>query len=321
MRLSGRFAWIVGVCLLASLGGCTEFRPERPMRSRSFDVELDLDKVRLGRVDEFVLNSRTTVPHTLVQAWYTVPERIPCTGGQSAAGIRLDGNLDSVDRLPTGSHQLRVAFGQNTVAFEKDGVLDLELDGGTCVRTPVVSQVIAFTPLDRPWRLILSNTLNGASGLYGLDAIYGVSAGIGRWMGPFLVSAQAGAGIALCGTGTCGTTSSGGSSTYPIDLDVRYAFRAARMGIMAFAPQIGVHYGYAPIALDALDGKHTFGAHYFQAVLAMDMADARRGPFYRLERNARYDFALPIGIVATPDSPTRSVAFAIGMVIRYVLPL
>src|SRR5262245_7412234 len=137
--------------------GCARFQPTLPMRARTADVELELQSIRVGKAKEIVYASRSTDAHQLPRAWMTVATRVPCSGGMEAASVVVDDGVGGPGALPPGAHQLRARFESEADDLALDLVMDVEVEGGGCLRAPVVSQSIPFVA---PRRFVLTTSLD-----------------------------------------------------------------------------------------------------------------------------------------------------------------
>ncbi len=314
---------LLGLLAVASLAACqVAVEPQRPMRGRSEDVRLDLRRIDVGP-NVFVFDSHAAVLRRLRLAYYTVPTRVPCSGGVQARAITVDGEDGDRDQLPGGNHTLRIVFGRQSIAYDLNTVIDIETDDGTCLRTPAISQVVGLAPVSR-WTLTISGEALTNTTFVGLRGIFGFAVGLGRWAGPVFVSGQVGAGQSVCAADVCGKDSNGQlryQAALVADADLRLPLFTWEGPQASLIPSVGLHYGFASGSVPALAGAQRFSAHYLQAVLGFSMAGLTHGPFVQVPRASFYEFAIPFGVVMDPGGPDHRVAFAGGLQVRFVLPL
>ncbi len=316
--------WFAG--LLVALGwgtlGCPRFRPIVPMHAQTGDIDIGLKLLRTGPARAFVLESRSSLPHALVRGWLTVASRTHCSGGAEIESFAVD-ELPSMVLAP-GSHEIVVRFSDGLDDYSLDTVIDLELDDGSCVRAPVISQSIPMVAEKRPLltfsSVILGNTnLSGPAS--GLVSIISFEVGAGVWAGPVLLNVQAGFAQANCSSGTCAKQSDGslGSSySVPLAAEARYAFGAGVVNKLESDWFVGARYAFTPIRLPTFEGDRSFQTHAVQGVLGWGFGDALRGPFLHLERVIPFELAVPLGVLAVPGG---GIAFTGGVEFRFLLPL
>lgn len=295
------------------------------MRARSGDVETELKTVTVGTKREFTFALRSPSPHAIRGGWLTVATRSPCTGGAEAAGIVVDDGRTPGTVLPPGQHDVAVRLAEGGRDLVLDTVIDLSLDDGVCVRTPAVSQVI---PLAAPagYVLLISDTIQGNAEMLGLGATFSLGLGAGRWLGPVLLTAEAGVGVAQCNIGTCGKKADG--SVYsglaiPASLDARVKVGSTVTNRVINYGFVGGRYGFTSVSLPAagVAPERHFGVHTAQAQFIWGLADAGRGPFVGSERTNLVEFAFPIGVMIGPDTATRRLVFTGGIALRFVMAL
>jgi hypothetical protein len=291
------------------------------MGARSGDLQLELGLFRAGFWNEFVFQSRSTVPHSIRQGWLTVASRAPCSGGQEATKIAIDGG--GGDSLSPGVHEVAIKFGAAPAGMELDLVVDLGLDDGLCARAPAISQSI---PMAAPNRFVMvgSMALHGGSDLRGLRATYGFRVGGGGWLGRFLLTAEAGVGAAVCNDSSCGRDSDGNLKSgvaFPLAVDVRYSF-APEVSSTIDAFFLGAGYSFMPVRLPASEERR-FGLHGLHVApgFAFGFFPMGNGPFIHAQRTPLYECLLPIGVLIDPSGSSRKVGFSAGMSFRMLLPL
>jgi hypothetical protein len=317
----------VALALLATASlGCPRFQPTLPMHATTGDVDLALSYLRF-RGPQVVLISRSTVPHTLVRAWATVPSRSPCTGGVEADALIIDEGVGegfgAGGALTPGTHQVALRFPDGSLDYTLDTVADLEIEEGACLRAPVLSQSVPLVPQKRPV-LVISTGLLGNPDIGGLRAVTSLEVGAGGWLGPFLVNVQVGAGAAICNSALCGKDSSGNLNSglaIPLALEARYGFGAGVLGRLQSAWFLGGRYAFEPVWLPATTGERSFQLQTLTAVLGWGSGDASRGPFRHLERAVPFEMAIPLGVAVAPDGLDRRVAFTGGLELRFLLNL
>jgi hypothetical protein len=315
-----------GAALLAlgvAVGGaCARFVPSVPVRARTGDVALDLDEVRVGVGRQIVYRSTSTTPHQLRRGWLTVPSREPCSGGAEATAVVVDEGLGPEGALPAGPHEVHVHLPQAD-GFSLDTVIDLELEEGTCVRVPAVSQSVPLEPRRRV-TLVVSTGLVGNTDLAGLRGVVGFEAGLGGWAGPVLLSGQLGLGATMCNAGTCGKDDHGnlkGGLAVPLALDARVSLGSAAVNRLRNFAFLGARYSFASVSLPARDGDRSFGVHGLYGVLSWAFGDVTPGPFRHHERGPVCEFAIPVGAVFAPSLAGKEVGFSGGFDLRFLFPL
>ena len=123
-------------------------------------------------------------------------------------------------------------FDDRLSEFTLDVVLDLTIDDGACVRAPILSQIV---PLEAEKRIVVvtASNIDINSELRGLGSVFDLQLGIGGWLGPVLLTAQAGVGEALCTPGVCGKESDGSlrsGTAFPFSVDARYSLGTTVVG-------------------------------------------------------------------------------------------
>jgi hypothetical protein len=308
--------------LAVSALGCFRFQPTLPMHALTGDVDLSLALVRF-RPREFVLTSRSTLPHTLVRAWLTVPSRSPCAGGLEADALLVDGATAYAGTLTPGEHQIAVRFPDNAIDYTLDTVADLEIEGGLCLRAPVLSQSIPLVPERRPVLVIATGVIGNAD-LSGLRAVSSLEVGAGAWLGNLLVNGQVGVGVAICTPAVCGKTSDGGLNSglaIPLAVEARYGFGGGIVGRLASAWFVGGRYVFEPVWLPALGGERSFQVQTLEGVLSWGFGDAFPGPFGQVPRALPFELAVPLGVALGIGTPNGSATFVGGVELRYLFPL
>jgi hypothetical protein len=312
------------VAALTLVVGCAQFQPTLPMRAQTMDVDLQLDTIRAGGAKELVYTSRSTQAHQIGRAWLTVASRVPCVGGAEADRILVDDGASAAGSLPPGSHEIRTRFAPYADDLRLDLVLDMEIESGGCLRAPAVSQSV---PFDAPKRFVLTTSIDvgGNGDLGGMQATGSLRVGGGGWVGPLLVTAVVGFGGATCNETTCGRDTDNSlrdGLVIPAALDLRYSLGShTSNGPFTNFLLVGARYSIMPTRLPALDGERRFLVHGIQGVLSWAMADAIRGPFLHKERMPLIELAVPVGVYWSPDVPTNHLVFAVGMDVRFLVPL
>jgi hypothetical protein len=305
--------------------GClTPFRPTLPMRAVSGDVELALKEVRVAGVQEVVYQTRSIAPHTIYRGRLTVPTRAPCSGGEDAVSIEVDRGTVPPGTLPPGDHELRARFENSANDFVLDLVFDLELEDGTCARAPMVSQSVPMIAV-KQFAFVGSIDITATPDLHGLRGLYGGKIGGGGWVGPMLLTAEAGLGSATCVEEVCGRDQQGkfrAGLSVPFSVDARYAFGASNMNRILRVFLVGARYTLATVSLPTLtEGDRDFVTHAAHGVLSLGIGDAVRGPFQRLERAAFMESFVSVGAVLAPGVSNAGVGFSGGFGVRFLLPI
>jgi len=325
VRAAGRVRrlWLL-VALALGCAACSHYRPTLPMGARTGDVDLTLVFLRLTVRPEFVLESRSTAPHTLVRGWLTVPTRSPCGGGLEAKDLIIDEGRTQPGTLPAGVHQINVRVPiMESIDYSLDTVVDLEIEDGLCMRAPVISQSIPLLPDKHPMLVVTSGLLANPD-ISGLGGVASIEAGPGLWLGPIFLDVQAGIGAALCTPSACGRDSAGDvrhGLAVPFALEARYGLGSSVNPALASSFFAGSRYAFIPLRLPATDGERSFNVHTLVGVLGWGFADAAPGPFRHLEHAVPIELALPLGIVVEPNGPNRRVAFTGGMELRFLFSL
>jgi hypothetical protein len=322
-RSPSRGGAVALLALAAAPLGCAHYEPTVPMRARSADVVLDLQYVAVGGGRQIAYRAHADAPHVIRHAWLTVPTRAPCSGGAAADALDVDGRPSPTGELPAGDHDVRVKLDSNAEDFALDVVVDMEVDEGVCLRAPAVSQSL---PMSAPRRLVAVGTMDlaGNSELSGLSAIYDAKVGLGAWLGPVLLTAEAGIGGATCKAQLCGREPDNSLRTglaIPATLGVRVSPGAGIRNRVVSVAFVGARYAFASVGLPAPEGDRRFATHALQGVVGWAIGDGTRGPFTHLERGPLYEMAFPIGVVWAPDAPAEKVAFAAAFELRFLLPL
>jgi hypothetical protein len=99
--------------------------------------------------------------------------------------------------LPPGSHELAVRFQDRLDDLSLDGVVDLEIDDGGCLRVPG-DQPERPSRGRKAVRRRERARVRVQPGHLGLRGIYDFHAGAGAWVGPLLLTGQVGVGASLC---------------------------------------------------------------------------------------------------------------------------
>lgn len=321
--IAGWRGCVLGLLLGIQACASVPYEPTMPMGARSGDVEWRLKFVRVGTAREFVLESHSAAAHSIQRGWLTVATRGPCTAGAEADEVLVDGNTTTPASLTEGSHEVRVRFDGRADDLSLDLVLDLELEKGLCVRTPVVSQSIPLEAKKRP--LVVGSMLfDGNADLSGLRALFGGQVGFGEWLGPVLLTAEAGLGGSVCNAGACGKASNGDLKTgiaIPFTIDASASVGHVVWNKVPNAGLLGARYSYVPVRLPLLDGDRWLSVHGFYGVLGWGVGQGTKAPIRHAERTTLYELAIPIGILVEPSAATHKVAFAAGFGLRIFIPL
>jgi len=321
-RRGPRVLGCVAVALTAALG-CARFEPTLPLRARTMDVDLQLENIRASGSPEVVYASHSTEPHEIGHAWLTVASRVPCTGGAEANRIVVDDGRGVPGTLPRGTHELRARFDTSVRDLTLDLVVDVEIEHGGCLRAPAVSQSI---PMVAPRRFVLATSLDGGGNadLGGIRGMFGFRLGGGGWLGPVLVTAVAGIGEATCADETCGKGDDNMGRTalaIPAALDLRYSLGSSTRGAITSLWLVGARYSIMSAGVPALDGDRRYLIYGLQGVLAWALSDAPEGPFRHRERTPLVEYAIPVGVYWSPDTPANHFAIAVGLDVRFLVPL
>jgi hypothetical protein len=321
-RLLKRAVIALGLVFAGMTCSPIRYQPTLPMQARSGDLSLHLRQLRLGRSKVFTFDSQSTAVHTIRQGWLTVATREPCSGGEEAGRIAIDGGGST---LSPGTHQLRIDFRDPPTEMGIDLVVDLQMDDGRCARVPALSQSV---PMEAGGRFVvmLTNDNVGGEDLRGFRSSLGGSLGAGAWLGPVLLTAQAGVGLAVCNTSACGEDKDGNNIfrvTFPMAVDALYSLEptVALDGLSAWL--VGVSYGFVPVRLSALEGERRFGVHRFHLTpgAGLGMFRGGDGPFLGTRRSMVMQVLFPVGVHVDPGGPTRTVGLSGGLVFRVLLPL
>jgi hypothetical protein len=327
-RLRPAAAWSLAFACLA-VGACAgRYHPTLPLSARSGDIELTVESWHPALSREIVMHSRSQTAHTIRAGWNTVATRDPCSGGAEATQISVDsGSLPAATGplpLPPGEHEIRLAFPRGAGAFEIDTVVDLELDDHACSRVPAVSQYVPMRALGAPV-VVVDTDLAANTQLNGLLGAYILTLGVGRWVGPALITASAGIAGSTCKQDLCGKNSDGSARVglaFPFLLETRslvHVFDGPTD--MANMLTAGARYTFMSAELPLPDGSRRFAVHGLQAVLGWSLVAFPRGPFSGGEHGAQVELSLPVGVLFDPSAPSRRFAASFGFGIRYVFPL
>lgn len=317
----------VGLAVLA-MASCARFHPVIPLRAQMDDVELELSSVRRPDIlpIEFTLRSRSTSPHAIGHAWLTVATRDPCTDGAEADRLTVDGSSAHPLPLPAGEHELVARFdragGENTLDLVLDVRLDEEGDP-RCVRTPVISQVIALEPAKRPF-IAAAFALDAVTNLSGLQGAIGAQVGAAGWAGPILVTGLGGIASVNCAEAVCGKDDNKMLRSgwgVPFSLDARYPLRSFSGGLADSVLSVGVRYSYLYLQLPDPAGKRRFDVHGAQVLLGWALTSRAPSPYRHAERGPSMEMTLPIGVMIDPDASSGAVKFALGVGWRFFFPL
>ena len=327
IRRSGALlSFLVG---LATCGACAgRYRPVLPLSARSGDVDLTVASWHPALSEEVVLRSHSQTSHVILSAWNTVATRAPCSGGASGRQIAVDSETSQAGagplRLPPGEHEIRVAFLHTADAFELDTVVDLELDDHACARVPAVSQDVPMRANAGP--VVLGGTdLAAAVGSNRLLGLYAFTLGVGRWIGPTLITASGGIAGATCNPDLCGRTSDGSARAgyaFPFSLETRSLLHMfdgpTEMVRMLTA---GARYSVMSVLLPTPGADQRFFVHGLQAVPGYWVGGAPRGPFVGGEHGAHMELSTPVGVVFDPSATSKRVAVTFGLGFRFVFPV
>jgi len=287
------------------------------------DVDLQLESLRVGGSQEVAYATRSIEPHQISHAWLTLPTDVPCTGGAEADRIIVDDGRGAPGALPRGTHEIRARFDTSVRDLTLDLVVDVEIEHGGCLRAPAVSQSL---PMVAPRRFVLVTSLDGGGNadLGGIRGMFGLRLGGGGWLGPVLVTAVAGIGEATCADQTCGKGADNMSRSglaIPAALDLRYSVGSSTNGPFTGVLLVGARSSIMSARVPALDGDRRFLLYGLQGVLGFAWSDAPQGPFLHRERTPLAEFAIPVGVYWSPDTPTNHFAFALGLDVRFLVPL
>jgi hypothetical protein len=291
------------------------------MGAQSGDVGLQLKMLNVSMSREFVLESRSQIPHRVQQGWLTVATRLPCSQGEAVDEIAVDGVATSEAVLPPGVHEVRARFLTRYNEFNLDLVLDLRLADGACLRTPVISQSLPLQPPNRPM-LSLSMDIAGDSDLSGLRAVASFQAGAAIWAGRFLLGGDVGAGMAMCNVNTCGRDGDNNlksSFTVPAQADVSYRLGDLQRWMLFQTFLVGLRYSYFPVSLPTLDGDRRFSAHGGYVTFTWAFADPMSGALVHQEHRPLYQLVFPVGVLWEPGA--NKAAFTAGAALRFLVPL
>jgi hypothetical protein len=289
---------------------------------------LELDSVRKPGIlpIEFILRSRSTRSHSIGHAWLTVATRDPCTDGAEVDLLTVDGSSAHPLPLPPGEHELVARFdragGENTL----DLVLDLQLDEDgqpRCVRTPVVSQLVAFEPAKRPL-VAVSFGLDGVTNLSGLQGVVAGQVGAAGWAGPVLVTGLGGIASVNCAEAVCGKDDDRMLRTgwgVPFSIDVRYPLKSFSGWLGDSVLSVGARYSYVYLQLPDPAGKRRFDVHGAQLMFAWAITNRAPSPYRHPLRGPSMEMTVPIGVMIDPDAKSGAVKFALGFGFRFFAPL
>ncbi|HEY0715675.1 MAG TPA: hypothetical protein VGF45_23535 [Polyangia bacterium] len=310
-------------CLLVGVLGCVHHVPTVPMRSELDGISLDLQRLRVGTSKTFTFVSRSTEPLSIERAWLTTATRGPCAGGQDARLITVNGAPGGA--IAPGEQQVAFEFA-GPRAFDLDVVMDVRLHGGRCVRVPVVSGSLPFDTEARPLFVVSLDLLGVNRGFSDMNAVQGLRAGAGYPVGPFVLSAEAGIGYALCDPAVCGKDDSGqprSQVTPSYAAQALYAFPSSRESILFDRFFLGLGYRFQPVRLPTPDETRRFTTHLI--TLAPGMAEVgSKAPPHLLRNNHRsrwFALAIPIGVAIAPSGNTKKVGFVLGLDLRIILPI
>jgi hypothetical protein len=316
-------AHITGLVGAVALIACASanYQPTLPMRARSGDLQLDLQKLHAGASREFVFQSRSPTPHTIRQGWLTEALRAPCKGGEEMIGAMVDGAAGTA--LTSGTHELAVKFPGVPSDLALDLVVDLRLDDGGCARAPGLSQSIPMEAANR-FTLLLSMPVFGGSDLRGLRTVYGFGVGAGAWFGRFLLTGEVGFGLAVCNESTCDREdkSLASKATFPLALEARYFFAPRFTPTGSGIGLLGLRYGFIPIVLPGRSGEQRFAVHTISAGpgWAFMIFHTGAGPFRHAERTVLMETLIGPGLTIEA-SGEHQVALSLGLTFRVLLPL
>ncbi len=315
-RRPPRRLWLAALLAL----GCARFQPVTPLRAQNDEIDVQLTSLRIGRFGQIAFATRSAGAHALSQAWLTVPTRSPCSGGAELNDIRVDGKAWSV--LPAGEHELTVWPASGTLTFPLDTVVDIQSDVG-CLRVPAVSQSVPMVPTTPP-AVVIGGDVLFLPMPTGLRALLGVDAGLGQWLGPVQLMAEAGVGTAVCQEWACGRDTQNqlrDGVAIPISLGARTSlgsFTVAQFASVGFLEARALVTRYS---LPLPDGDRWFTAESGFVALGWGYMDLPPGPFRHLERAVQMEMAVPLGVTAQSVGGRTHAAFTGGLTIRFLLPL
>ncbi len=314
---------------LATCGACAgRYRPVLPLRARSGDVELTVESWHPALSEEVVLRSHSQTSHVIRSAWNTVATRAPCSGGAAARQIAVDAEISPAGatplRLPPGEHEITVAFPHAADAFELDTVVDLELDDHACARVPAVSRDVPMRANTGP--VVFGGTdLAAAIGSNRLLGVYALTLGVGRWIGPTLITASGGIAGSTCNPDLCGRMSDGTARAgyaLPFALETRsllHVFDGPTEMVRMLT--VGARYSFMSVSLPTPGADQRFSVHGLQAVPGYWLGGAPRGPFVGGEHGAHMELSTPVGVVFDPSASSKRFAVTFGLGFRFVFPV
>jgi len=289
------------------------------MRAQSGDVVLELQSVRVGLAPELVFESQSSTPHVIRRGWLTVATTFPCHGGAGIRHIAVDdGGADGL--LPAGSHTLRLDFDDNLRGYSLDVVVDLETADGSCIRAPALSQQSAMEPVPR-LLLVIGGGAMGNAPLAGAQTIADFRAGVGRTLGPVLVTAELGAGTTQCAASICGKKD---NDTFQTAAALMASVSARRGWAIPgrFARgnfvTLGARYAFATTRLPPPADERRLSLHIVQGMLGWAIGVGFEGPFRHRERTLGLEFGVPLGVMFEQASPGH-VVFIGGIELRFLI--
>ena len=259
------------------------------------------------------------MPHSIKQGWLTVPTRAPCEGGLEPLAISIDDREEGRWTIPAGQHELRARFAPTSE--DMDLVLDLELEAGRCLRTPVFSKSLPMEA-ERRTQISASSPLEVVADLRGLRGLMAFQAGIARWVGPTRLSAEVGFGASYCNQETCGKEENGRPrSGYAIPLSFLAVVSPLRWELPAGSSVglVGARYSYTPLSLPLPGGTQWFAVHGIHGVLGWGMTIRRMENVRHPERAIALEVDVPVGILVDPGNSGGKLAFSMGLNCKFFL--
>jgi hypothetical protein len=234
-------------------------------------------------------------------------------------GITIDAGEEGRWSIPAGQHEVRARFAPTSQ--DMDLVLDLELEEGRCLRTPVFSKSLPLEATPRT-QVSVSSPLEVVADLRGLRGLIAFQAGISRWVGPTRLSAEVGYGASYCNQETCGKDDQGRPrSGHAVPLSFLAVVSPLRWELPAGSSVglVGARYSYTPLSLPLPEGTRWFAMHGLHGVLGWGLALRRLENVRHPERAIAMEVTIPVGILVDPGSAGGKVAFSTGLTCKFFL--